>query len=296
MSGTPKVEKVDQPILTSPKSAKGTKRVETGIVYIILIIFALLYIIPFIWLLSGSLKSSSELFANPPIWIPEKLQWSNFTTAFSEFPFLLYLKNTLIITFSTIIGAVISNSLIAYGFSRIEWKGRDAVFILVLATLMLPFQVLMIPLFILFKNLGWIGTFLPLIIPAFFGNPFFIFLLRQFFLGIPKELSESAKIDGASEFFIYWKIILPLSKPILTTVVIFSFIQAWGDFIGPLVFLSDNNLYTLSLGIQQIMSENDPRWPLLMAVGVAMTLPVIIIFFMLQKYFIQGITFTGSKG
>lgn len=296
MSTPLKVEKTNQPLLGRVKTKNSIKRIETGIIYIVLIFFALLYIVPFLWLLSGSLKSSSELFANPPIWIPESLQWSNFVTAFSQFPFLLYLKNTLIITFSTIIGAVFSNSLIAYGFSRIDWKGRDIVFIFVLATLMLPFQVLMVPLFILFKNLGWIGTFLPLIIPAFFGNPFFIFLLRQFFLGIPKELSESAKIDGASELLIYWKIILPLSKPILTTVIIFSFIQGWGDFIGPLVFLSDNSLYTLSLGIQQIMSENDPRWPLLMAVGVAMTLPVIIIFFILQKYFIQGITFTGTKG
>ncbi|MCM3110983.1 carbohydrate ABC transporter permease [Lederbergia lenta] len=274
----------------------SVQNIETGFVYIILIIFAAMYIIPFLWLLSGSLKTSSELFTHPPIWIPKQLQWSNFTTAFSEFPFLLYLKNTLIITFSTIIGAVFSNSLIAYGFSRIEWKFRDGVFILVLATLMLPFQVTMIPLFVLFKNFGWIGTYLPLIVPAFFGNPFFIFLLRQFFIGIPKELSESAKIDGASEFTIYWKIIMPLSKPILTTVVIFAFIGAWGDFIGPLIFLSDNKLYTLSLGIQQIMSENDPRWTLLMAVGVAMTLPVIIVFFVMQKYFIQGITFTGTKG
>ncbi|MBS4218351.1 carbohydrate ABC transporter permease [Bacillus sp. FJAT-49711] len=296
MSTSQKTETFYRTVSNLGKSHKSIRNTETGIVYIILIIFSLMYIIPFLWLLSGSLKSSSELFANPPIWIPKELQWSNYVNAFSQFPFLLYLRNTLIITFSTIIGAVISNSLIAYGFSRIQWKGRDTVFIIVLATLMLPFQVLMVPLFILFKNLGWIGTFLPLTVPAFFGNAFFIFLLRQFFLGIPHELSESAKIDGASEFYIYWKVILPLSKPILTTVVIFSFINAWGDFIGPLVFLSDNKLYTLSLGIQQIMSENDPRWPLLMAVGVAMTLPVIIIFFVLQKYFIQGITFTGSKG
>ncbi|WP_260631510.1 carbohydrate ABC transporter permease [Neobacillus niacini] len=265
-------------------------------IYLILILFSLAFILPFLWLISGSLKSSSELFANPPIWIPEVLNWSNFKEAFSAFPFWLYLKNTLIIVVFSCIGAVLSNSLIAYGFSKIDWKYRDAVFIVVLATLMMPFQVIMIPLFLQFKEIGWIGTYYPLIVPHFFGNAFFIFLLRQFFKGIPKELSEAAKMDGANEFTVFWKVILPLSKPILATVVIFQFIEAYRDFLGPLIFLSDNKLYTLSLGVQQIMSQNDPRWGLLMAVGVAMTLPIIIIFFFLQRYFIEGITFTGTKG
>ncbi|MEH7418496.1 carbohydrate ABC transporter permease [Neobacillus drentensis] len=275
---------------------KVNKHVNKLLVYLILILFSLAFIVPFLWLISGSLKSSSELFSDPPVWIPKVLNWSNYKEAFTAFPFFLYFKNTIIIVVFTCIGAVISNSLIAYGFSRIDWKYRDGIFVLVLATLMLPFQVIMIPLFLLFKEIGWIGSFYPLIIPHFFGNPFFIFLLRQFFKGIPKELSEAAKIDGANEFTIYWKVILPLSKPILATVVIFQFIEAWRDFLGPLIFLSDNSHYTLSLGVQQIMSQNDPRWGLLMAIGVAMTLPIIIVFFFLQKYFIEGITFTGSKG
>jgi len=275
---------------------KVNKRLNKFVVYVILILFSLAFIVPFLWLISGSLKSSTELFADPPIWIPEVLNWSNYKEAFSAFPFFLYLKNTLIIVLFTCIGAVLSNSLIAYGFSRIDWKYRDGIFIIVLATLMLPFQVIMIPLFLLFKDIGWIGTYYPLIVPHFFGNAFFIFLLRQFFKGIPKELSEAAKMDGANEFIVFWKVILPLSKPILATVVIFQFIEAWRDFLGPLIFLSDNSLYTLSLGVQQIMSQNDPRWGLLMAIGVAMTLPIIIIFFFLQRYFIEGITFTGSKG
>ncbi len=275
---------------------KVNKRLNKLVVYVILILFSLAFIVPFLWLISGSLKSSTELFADPPIWIPEVLNWSNYKEAFSAFPFFLYLKNTLIIVLFTCIGAVLSNSLIAYGFSRIDWKYRDGIFIIVLATLMLPFQVIMIPLFLLFKDIGWIGTYYPLIVPHFFGNAFFIFLLRQFFRGIPKELSEAAKMDGANEFIVFWKVILPLSKPILATVVIFQFIEAWRDFLGPLIFLSDNSLYTLSLGVQQIMSQNDPRWGLLMAIGVAMTLPIIIIFFFLQRYFIEGITFTGSKG
>lgn len=278
------------------QSKKLMERLELIAVYVILSLIALAFILPFLWLLSGSLKSSTELFANPPVWIPSPPQWSNFSIAFGEFPFLLYLRNTLIIAGFGIIGAVLSNTLIAYGFSRVEWKGRDGVFILVLATMMMPFQVTMIPLFIMFQKLGWIGSFLPLIVPVFFGNPFFIFLLRQFFLSIPRELSQSAKIDGANEFRIYWQMILPLSLPVITTVMIFSFMHSWGDFIGPLIFLSDNKLYTLSLGIQQIMSVNDPRWPLLMAVGVSMTLPVLFIFFVLQKYFIQGIAFSGIKG
>ncbi|WP_245830977.1 carbohydrate ABC transporter permease [Sediminibacillus massiliensis] len=288
-----KNKRLNQKPKKSQKINKGLQKVS---VYILLIIFALVFIVPFVWLLSGSVKSNSELFANPPIWIPEVFRWSNYKEAFTAFPFFLYLKNTLIIVFFTCLGAVISNSVIAYGFSRIDWKYRDAVFVFVLATLMLPFQVIMVPLFLLFKQIGWVGTFLPLIIPHFFGNPFFIFLLRQFFKGIPKELSESARIDGANEFMIFLKVIIPLSKPILATVVIFQFIEAWRDFLGPLIFLSDNRLYTLSLGVQQIMSQNDPRWALLMAIGVSMSLPIIIIFFFLQRYFIEGITFTGSKG
>jgi len=275
---------------------RANKYMNKFLVYLILILFSLAFVVPFLWLISGSLKDSSELFADPPVWIPEVLNWSNYKEAFSAFPFWLYLKNTLIVVVFTCIGAVLSNSLIAYGFSRIEWKYRDGIFIIVLATLMLPFQVIMIPLFLLFKEIGWIGSFYPLIVPHFFGNAFFIFLLRQFFKGIPKELSEAAKMDGANEFTVYWKVILPLSKPILATVVIFQFIEAWRDFLGPLIFLSDNSRYTLSLGVQQIMSQNDPRWGLLMAIGVAMTLPIIIIFFFLQRYFIEGITFTGTKG
>lgn len=280
------------PIFT-PKNNKRRKYIKTSFVYILLIVFSLMFIIPFLWLVFGSLKTSSELFSNPGI--PKTFHWKNYLTAFNEFPFFLYLKNTLFITIVNIIGAVLSNTLIAYGFARIEWRGRNAAFVIVMITMLLPFQVTMIPLFMLFQKFGWIGTFLPLTAPAFFGNPFFIFLLRQFFLGIPKELSEAAKLDGASEFRIYWNVILPLSKPIITTVVIFSFLHTWGDFIGPLVFLNDNSLYTLSLGIQQIMSVNDPRWPLLLAVGVSMTLPVLIIFFVMQKYFIQGIAQSGIK-
>lgn len=262
---------------------------------IALIVVGILFLIPFLWLILSSLKTPQELFTTPPTWIPRIWDFANYVHAFTAFPFFLYLKNTLILVFFNIIGALISNTLIAYGFARIPWKGRNVVFVVVLATMMLPFQVTMIPLYVLFSRLHWIGTFLPLIVPAFFGNAFFIFLLRQFFSGIPKELSEAARVDGASEFFIFARIVLPLSKAALTTVAIFTFINTWGDFLGPLIYLNNNQLYTLSIGIQQIMSANDPRWNLLMAVGTAMTLPVIVLFFFMQKQFIQGITFGGVK-
>ncbi|MFA9381504.1 MAG: carbohydrate ABC transporter permease, partial [Acetanaerobacterium sp.] len=230
------------------------------------------------------------------VWIPSIPQFQNYVDAVTAFPFVKYLGNTLTVVVCNILGAIISNTLVAYGFARIKWKGRNALFIIVLMTMMLPFQVTMIPLFMVFRQLGWIGTFLPLTATPFFGNAFFIFLLRQFMISIPMELSEAARIDGANEFQIFRKICLPLVKPAITTVAIFAFMNSWNDFIGPLVFLSNNKLYTLSIGIQQIMSINDPRWNLLMAIGVLMTMPVLGIFFLLQKYFIQGISFAGIKG
>jgi ABC-type glycerol-3-phosphate transport system permease component len=229
-------------------------------------------------------------------WWPDVPKWSNFTEMFTSFPFMLYLRNTVSIVIPTIIGSIVSNSLVAYGFSRLEWKYRDQVFVIVLITMILPFQVTMIPLFLLFKDLNWLNSFLPLTVPHFFGNAFFIFLLRQFLQGIPKELSYSAKVDGANEFQIFLRIIMPLTKPVLSTVAIFSFLSTWNDFIGPLIYLSNDQKYTLSLGAQQIMSNLDPKWNILMALGVTMTIPVIVLFFILQKYFIQGITMSGIKG
>jgi ABC-type glycerol-3-phosphate transport system permease component len=276
---------------------KGTSHyVEMGILYTILGILIVIYGVPFLWLVASSLKTSTELFAVPTVWVPKVPQWSNYALSITSFPFLLYLRNTLLIVFCNIVGSVISATLAGYGFARVKWKGRNVVFVIVLMTMMLPFQVTMIPLFMVFQRLRWIGTFYPLTVTPFLGNAFFIFLMRQFFLTIPDALSEAAIIDGAGEFRIFARICVPLVRPAIATVSIFAFLNSWNDFMGPLLFLTRDRLYTLSIGIQQIMSINDPRWNLLMAMGVMMTVPVLIIFFLLQKYFIQGISFAGIKG
>lgn len=278
----------------SPQKIRGN--VELFFLYVVLILLAACFVVPFLWLFLQSIKAPHELFKTPVQIFPETVQWNNYTDAINAFPFFKYLKNTLIIVVFNIIGALLSNSFVAYGFSRIRWRYREPLFILVLITMILPFQVVMVPQFIMFQRMGWIGTFAPLIVPAFFGNPFFIFLIRQFYISIPEELSYAAKVDGASEVRIWSSIILPLTKPALTTVAIFSFLNTWNDFVGPLVFLSDNNLYTLSIGVQQIKSNYDPKWNLIMAIGVLMVAPVLVLFFLLQKYFIQGIAMSGVKG
>lgn len=257
---------------------------------------AFLFLLPFFWMVSTSLKTDEQLYTYPPVWIPNPLNWANYPNAVTYITFFLYLRNTLIIAVVSTIGALISCSLVAYSLSRIPWPGRNFLFILTIATLMLPFQVTLIPLFLVFKNLGWVGDFRPLIIPHFFGSALYIFLLRQFFMTIPMELSEAARIDGASEFRIYASVILPLAKPALATVAIFEFIARWRDYLGPLIYLNDQKLYTLSLGLYEYSSQYGREWGLLMAASVLITLPIILLFFFLQKTFVQGITLTGIKG
>ncbi len=191
---------------------------------------------------------------------------------------------------------MLSSSLVAYSFARIPWRGRNLMFVLVLSTMMLPYQVTLIPMFAVFSKLGWVGTFKPLILPAFFGVPFYIFLLRQFFMGIPQDLSAAARIDGCSEFGIFWRIILPLSKPALATTGLFVFLFEWGDFLNPLVYLQDDRQYTLAVALQQFQSAHESLWGPLMAMSTVITLPILIVFFLTQKTFIQGITLTGLKG
>lgn len=277
--------------------AKRLKQVVRSIlIHSALIPFALIFILPFLWMLSTSLKSNTQLFVYPPILVPIPPAWENYPTAVVYIDFFLYLRNTLIIALSATSGALISCSLVAYSLARIPWPGRHLLFILTVATLMLPFQVTLIPLFLVFKNLGWVGDFRPLIIPHFFGGALYIFLLRQFFMTIPMELSEAARMDGSSEFRTYWSIIMPLAKPALATVAIFEFIARWRDYLGPLIYLNDQKLYTLSLGIYEYRSQYGAEWGLLMAASVLITLPIILLFFFLQKTFVQGIALTGIKG
>jgi multiple sugar transport system permease protein len=267
-----------------------------GLLFLVLSIITLTFLVPLFWLLSSSLKETTELFSVPVKWLPSKPHFENFVRMFTYFPFMLYLKNTLIIVFFNIVGSTASSAVVAYGFSRLRWKGREKVFVIVLITMILPFQVVMVPLFMLFQRIGWIGTFLPLTLTCFFGNPFYIFLMRQFFLSLPLELNDAARIDGAHDFRIFWQIAIPLSTPVLATAAIFSFLKTWNDFIGPLIFLANQKLYTLSIGAQMIRSRLQPNWEILMPLGVVMVLPVLIVFFLMQKYFIQGIAMSGIKG
>ncbi|MEM5015059.1 carbohydrate ABC transporter permease [Metabacillus indicus] len=262
----------------------------------VLIIMSVFFLVPFIWMLSTSLKDQTQIFTFPPEWLPSPLKWSNYADAIEYIPFFTYLKNTVVITVFSTIGAVITCPLVAYGFAKLKFKGSNVLFIITIAVMMIPGQVTMIPLFILFEKLGWVGSPLPLIVPVFFGVPFYIFLLRQFFLGLPDTLMDAARIDGAGEFRIYWQIMLPLAKPAVLAVGLFQFMGSWTDFLGPLLYLTDEASYTLSLGLQQFQSQRGTEWGLMMAVSTLMTLPIILLFFFLQKTFIKGITFSGIKG
>jgi multiple sugar transport system permease protein len=264
--------------------------------HVALIAIGLFFALPFYWLVSTAVKPDDQIFKMPPVWIPKPAKWENFGKAVDYIPFALYTWNTLKICLLSVLGTVLSCSLVAYSISRIRWRGREFVFYSLLATMLLPGQVTLIPTFTIFKSLGWIGTSLPLIVPHYFGGAFSIFLLRQFFLTIPQELSDAARIDGCGEFSIYSRIILPLSKPALATVGLFTFISAWNDFLGPLLYLNDERTYTLSMGLQRFVSQHGAEWSMLMAASTLMTLPIILIFFFAQKTFIQGITMTGLKG
>lgn len=270
--------------------------VRTALSHGTLLVLSVFFVLPFYWLVSTSLKSDVEIFKTPPVWVPEHLLWGNFRRAVEYIPFWLFLQNTLVICVLSVLGALVSCSLVAYSFSRIRWPGRDPLFLVVLATMMLPAQVTMVPVFSIFRALGWIDTILPLVVPHWLGTAFFIFMLRQFFLTIPLELSDAARIDGCSEWDIYRRVILPLAKPALATVGLFTFINAWNDFGGPLLYLNDERKATLSLGLQQFVSQHGAEWALLMAASTLMTIPIIVIFFFAQRTFIEGIATSGLKG
>jgi multiple sugar transport system permease protein len=273
---------------------------------LLLIAICLMFLAPLGWMISTALKDHWDLQGSN--WIPERLAWENFSDAFSFGMWGRWALNTVILTVSAVIAGVFATSLTAYSFARLRWPGRDTLFVFVLATMMLPGVVLLIPQFIVFSNLPafgfqgsevWVNTFLPLIVPGFMGgSAFHIFLLRQFMKGIPMSLSESAKIDGASELRILWSIVMPLSKPALATIAIFSFQGAWQDFMGPLIYLQSEHLYNLQLGLRQFdfAAGGAPAWNWLMAASLVVMLPVLIMFLSFQQYFIEGISVAGSVG
>jgi ABC-type glycerol-3-phosphate transport system permease component len=282
---------------TSPHFGRRQgEALRRSVATLLLVIGAVVFLVPFLWMLSSSLKPDYQIFAIPPQWLPNSPRWANYSEALTYVPFGRYALNTLAITLITIVGHLFSCTLVAYGFARLRAPGRDALFLVVLATMMLPYPVTMVPLYVLFKTLGWVNSFLPLTVPAFFGSPFYIFLLRQFFLTIPPELEDAARLDGANTRQIIWHVMLPLSMPALATVAIFTFQGTWNDFLGPLIYLHAQSLYTVTLGLNFFRATYTVNWAYLMAASLTTMLPVILVFFVAQRLFIEGITLTGLRG
>jgi multiple sugar transport system permease protein len=283
----------------------GMKRSQRFSAHLALLVLCVPFALPLVWMVSTSLKGDQQIYTTDqgrlPTFsvdklLPNPIEWQNYPRAIESVPFLAYLRNTIYLCAATVVAAVLSSAVVAYGFARLQFPGRKLLFIVMIATMALPPQVTMIPVFIIFRTIGWYGTLLPLIAPMCCGVPFFIFLLTQFYRTIPNQLSEAARIDGAGEWTIFWRIVLPMSKPVLATCAIFQFIHAWNDFFGPLLYLNDPSRYTLAYGLQQFMSAFGGQWAELMAGATMFTVPVIIIFFLAQRVFIQGISTTGMKG
>lgn len=269
---------------------------KVAAIYAILLLGAVLVFFPFAWTISTSLKTEQQTLAYPPTWVPDPVQWENYPDALTARPFGRYYVNTTIITTLSVIGQVLSSAVVAYGFARFRFPGRGFIFLVLLSTLMIPFHMLIIPRFILFKYLGWLDTFLPLIVPNFFGGAFSIFLLRQYFLTIPLDLDEAAKMDGANAFQIFMSIILPLARPALGAVAVFEFVSTWNDFLGPLIYLSSDRNYTVSIGLAAFRNDYFTAWHLFMAASAVAMLAPLIVFFLAQRYFISGVALTGSGG
>lgn len=281
------------------RSRHLAESVDRVVAYVLLVGLGIIYVFPLVWLVSTSLKPDYELITWPPRIIPETILWSNYPTAWTMHPFTTYLGNTIIITVLAGVGQVFSASVVAYGFARLRFPGRDFLFGVVIATLMLPYLVTLVPLYVLFRKLGWVDTFLPLIVPSYFGgSAFYVFLLRQFFMSIPAELSDAAKIDGCSDLGIYLRVIMPLARPGIAAAAVFTFMANWNDFMGPLIYLNTESKRTLTLGLRDFISASsqETQFQYLMAVSAIAILPVLVVFFFAQKYFIQGVVLSGIKG
>ena len=296
MSAIGEGRRISTPAIPRQRRQVIERRARTVLFHAMAVSICFVMLLPLIWMISSSLKTDNDIFVYPPHLIPTHPIWQNYPNALQYIDFWRYFANSGIVASFTVVGTLFSCTLTAYAFARLRWMGRNVLFALCMGTLMLPFQVQMIPLYIIFFHLHWIGTFLPLIVPPFFGNALYIFLLRQFLLTIPRDLSDAASIDGAGPFGTFWWVILPLIKPALAVVALFSFLDAWQDFLAPLIYLNDPKTFTLSLGLQLYYSIHQTAWAYLMCAAVIFTVPTVVLFFIAQKTFIQGITLTGVKG
>ncbi|WP_240762517.1 carbohydrate ABC transporter permease [Paenibacillus thalictri] len=270
---------------------------EKAVAYILLIAFACLFAFPLIWMISTSLKTLGDIHQIPQTWIPWQPQWGNFTQVFRDAPFNVYIWNTCWYTLVTVFITVFVSSLVAFAFARLRARGKTGLFALVLSTMMIPHEVVMIPQYLIFNKLNWLDSYFPLIVPAIAGSAFLIFLLRQFYMGISRELDEAVKIDGGGYFVLYFRIILPLSIPAMITAAILEFMYRWKDLMGPLIYLNTRSNYPLSLGLANFTAAyGQTPWHLLMAASLLAVIPPLVLFFLLQKYFIRGIVISGSKG
>ena len=283
-------------LVTAKRRRRAKKIVGQMVIYAMLVPLALIFATPLVWLISTSLKPDHLMAKWPPVWIPNPIVWQHYVDAWTAAPFGRYLFNSVQYAFLAVLGQVITASMVAYGFCRLRFPGRDALFVVVLATMMLPAIVTLIPRFILFKVLGWLDSYKPLIVPFWFGGGAFnIFLLRQFFMTIPIELFDAAKIDGAGDFRSYWQVMLPLSKPALSTVAIYGFMTHWNNFMGPLLYISTTDKFPMTLGLRRFVTITQTEFQQMMAMSFVMTFPVIVVFFAFQQYFIAGVVMTGIK-
>lgn len=278
------------------RSYKETNRIKKFLIYAALISLSIIFMFPFLWMVFTAFKPENEVVSFPPSLLPIEWDWYNFKEVFDIVPFGTFYKNSLIVAGLGTLGTVLSSAFVAYGFARIKGRGRNFWFMLLMSTLMLPPQVTMIPVYIIWSKLGFVDTLVPLILPAFLGNSYYIFLLRQFFRSIPKEVEESAYLDGANTFQIFWKLILPMSKSSIITVTILSFMGFWNDFLNPLIYLHSTEKFTLAVGIMQFQGALTVYWGPMMAASTLMLIPLILIFFTGQKYFVEGIATEGLKG
>ena len=286
----------DLPLADEEALLRMGKRVRSALPFLVALLVTAAFVLPLYWMVIGSLKESVEFFQRPPTWYPHRPRFENYLDAITRIPFMSYLKNSLYYAVGSALGACLSSAIVAYGFAKLKWKGRDVAFSVVMLTMFLPYQVTMIPTFLVFRAAGLVDSLWPLILPALFGNAFFIFLMRQFIRTLPDELLAAARMDGCSEFGVFLRVVIPLVRPALVVVFLNQFLNAWKDFLGPLIYITDDSKWPLSLALQQFQSAQDSEVNLILACATVFTIPLLVIFLFTQRYFIEGVTFSGLKG